>query len=289
MSISFVSATTTSGTGSTISIARPPGIQEGDLLVLWFVVSADASIPGMPDKWMSRWWTPSVGTTFRVGGFLKWAEEVEENTYDFTLGASLGYVAALVAYRGVFRSFTIDPGSYPWGLFKRSVTIDTDENAIQGSASTTLNIVTGDVPHTGLPYCRSMLVFAQEGTNPKLEDPSPLVPIRAIVQTTTLALMVADAEYIEAQAVIPDVIVKSTHNGVWVTIGDPMEPVVAAAVDMDNYKAKLLRQSMPPPYDTRLESNLGLLLTVIGTSDNEIGGLYGDDDFLSNDNVVEEM
>jgi hypothetical protein len=37
---------------------------------------------------------------------------------------------------------------------------------------------------------------------------------------------------------------------------------------------------LPPPYDNRLSSQIGKLVSVIGTSDNDIGGLFGDADFL---------
>ncbi len=281
MSTTFISASTTSGTGTEITLERPLNVQEGDLLQVWILIGADtASPPSAPDKWMERWWIPSVGNTFRLGGLLKWAEADEALTYTFTFGGSFTYAAVMTAYRGVVRNFTVGGGSYPWGLFRVGLGAGTTENLIQGAASTTLNIVSGGLPEVATPYCRSTFVFAQEGVNPKLEDPSPLVPIRALVQTATLALMVADVEYTSAFVTIPDVLVKSTHNGVWVTIGDPLDPLVAAAAGIDNYKSKLLRRTMPPPYDSRLSSNLGKLLTVIGTSDNEIGGLYGSDDFL---------
>jgi hypothetical protein len=49
---------------------------------------------------------------------------------------------------------------------------------------------------------------------------------------------------------------------------------------VDNYKAKVMRRMLPPPYDNRLSSQIGKLVSVIGTSDNDIGGLFGDADFL---------
>lgn len=49
---------------------------------------------------------------------------------------------------------------------------------------------------------------------------------------------------------------------------------------MDNYKAKLMRHLMPPPYNSDFTSNIGILLTIIGQSDNFIGGLFGTDDPL---------
>jgi hypothetical protein len=48
----------------------------------------------------------------------------------------------------------------------------------------------------------------------------------------------------------------------------------------DNYKAKLMRHMLPPPYRKDFDSNIGIILTVIGRSDNLIGGLFGSADFL---------
>jgi hypothetical protein len=51
-------------------------------------------------------------------------------------------------------------------------------------------------------------------------------------------------------------------------------------VTSDNYKAKLMRHMLPPPYNQDFDSVIGIILTTIGQSDNLIGGLFGTDDFL---------
>ncbi len=48
----------------------------------------------------------------------------------------------------------------------------------------------------------------------------------------------------------------------------------------DNYKAKLMRHMLPPPYTRDFNSVIGAILTIIGQSDNLIGGLFGAADFL---------
>jgi hypothetical protein len=48
----------------------------------------------------------------------------------------------------------------------------------------------------------------------------------------------------------------------------------------DNYKAKLMRHMLPPPYNNDYISEIGQILTVLGQSDNLIGGLFGTADFL---------
>lgn len=48
----------------------------------------------------------------------------------------------------------------------------------------------------------------------------------------------------------------------------------------DNYKGKLMRRMLPPPLNRDFNSVIGAVLTTIGQSDNLIGGLFGDADFL---------
>lgn len=49
---------------------------------------------------------------------------------------------------------------------------------------------------------------------------------------------------------------------------------------LDSYKAKVMRRTLPPPYNGDFTSTLGKILTAIGHSDNLIGGLFGASDFL---------
>lgn len=53
----------------------------------------------------------------------------------------------------------------------------------------------------------------------------------------------------------------------------------------DNYKAKVMRHMLPPPYKQDFTSIIGIVLTVIGQSDNLIGGLFGTADFLPDEDV----
>ena len=48
----------------------------------------------------------------------------------------------------------------------------------------------------------------------------------------------------------------------------------------DNYKAKVMRGMLPPPYNNSYGSVISTLLATIGRSDNFIGGLFGTADFL---------
>jgi len=48
----------------------------------------------------------------------------------------------------------------------------------------------------------------------------------------------------------------------------------------DNYKAKVMRRMLPPPFKRDFEAVIPTILRVIGQSDNLIGGLFGAADFL---------
>lgn len=48
----------------------------------------------------------------------------------------------------------------------------------------------------------------------------------------------------------------------------------------DNYKAKVMRRQLPPPYKQDFGATIPAILTAIGQSDNLIGGLFGSADFL---------
>ncbi len=66
----------------------------------------------------------------------------------------------------------------------------------------------------------------------------------------------------------------------WCYQGIVLRASAGEAVFADTYKSKLMRQLLPPPYEASLKSNIGKIVSILGASDNEIGGLYGDADFL---------
>lgn len=53
-----------------------------------------------------------------------------------------------------------------------------------------------------------------------------------------------------------------------------------SATSNDNYKAKVMRHMLPPPYKQDFGAVIPSILTAIGQSDNLIGGLFGAADFL---------
>lgn len=62
--------------------------------------------------------------------------------------------------------------------------------------------------------------------------------------------------------------------------GESAPSPTPAIVSSDNYKAKMMRRQLPPPYKKDFGAIVPAILTVIGQSDNLIGGLFGASDFL---------
>lgn len=58
------------------------------------------------------------------------------------------------------------------------------------------------------------------------------------------------------------------------------EAAVIVGPFKDNYKSKLARQTIPPTFNNKLRGVLGKIITVAGTSDNDVGGLSEEEDFL---------
>ncbi len=118
-----------------------------------------------------------------------------------------------------------------------------------------------------------------------LDDVDPLEAIRSRVQTSRFGIEVVDVEYDDPTGPTPLLTVASSRNKPWTVFSVAIEPLDAEIGTDDNYKSKVLRSMWPPPYDSRFSSNLGKLLTVIGSSDNDIGGLFGADDFLPDEEM----
>lgn len=53
----------------------------------------------------------------------------------------------------------------------------------------------------------------------------------------------------------------------------------------DSYKAKVMRGMLAPPWDRSFRTPMCSIITVIGGSDNDLGGLFGRDDFLPDEDT----
>jgi len=101
MAISFVNAQSTfQNSGTTISINKPTGVADGDLMVaVLYIQSASPPTITPPSGWVSR--GTDTGSTTRAQVFTKIAGPSEPTTYDFTSSLTIvvGSVA-IAAYRG---------------------------------------------------------------------------------------------------------------------------------------------------------------------------------------------
>lgn len=281
MVASIISRSVATITGTSILIARPDDVEEGDLLVLLLTigtVAAELATLTFPSiDWRDHVAaSPVTGTGVRTLQAFKYATAAEESSYMFTYTASRPMVATLVAIRGAKRDYMFDPALYPYGYFAPA-------NPMLGSSTNaaTTTITPYPLISTAVDYTLGLYLFTQYDAaagSPRLDDPSPLVDILHRTQNTMLAVLAMD-EFYDAIQIAPAITASSSLSKPWVAVSLAVESAEPPA-SVDNYKSKLLRRTMPPPYDQRLASTLGKLLTVIGTSDNEIGGLFGDDDFL---------
>lgn len=277
MATSFIGIEQTTGTGTTVTLAKPAGVGDGDLLYAVVLVDGNGTISALPSVfWKDRFSQVAfTGNAAALCSAFKYAEAADGASFVFTLSASFTYIAFLVAYRGTERDFADDPVTYPFGIFE----VSGGETSKIGTGTSLTTVDTG-LPTTGLPYTRLMHVFAQKAATPSFDDVDPLVPIRAKVQTSTLALLLVDVEYEDTISPATDLTVVSSVSDVWATLSETIESYNAEGISLDSYKAKILRKMWPAPFDATFNSQLGRLLTAVGGSDNEIGGLFGVDDFL---------
>lgn len=71
----------------------------------------------------------------------------------------------------------------------------------------------------------------------------------------------------------------------WGASNPPAVPAAPVTTDQrDTYKAILLRRSLPHSYKRVRNSEVAKFLAVIGEIDNDIGGLFGDANFLVDEN-----
>lgn len=268
---------------ASITVVRPADVAEGDLMLLLLAIADPASNTlTLPTGWTSA--GVSGAGTVRVFFAFKYVTDNEPTQYQFTHTAARVMIGAIAAYVGAQRDYNFDLITYPNGYYAPDGSLGAN---VTGS-SASLTSVSGSNPSTTIVNTRVVYAFAQYDSlagTPEFDDVSPLVAIRARVQIASLALMVCDEEYEETASPVALLTVNSSLNKPWQVGSIAIEPYEVTAESVDNYKSKLLRRTLPPPYDTRLSSRLGKLLAIIGTSDNDIGGLFGDDDFLPDEEV----
>jgi hypothetical protein len=290
MVASILSFTRTNVSAASVVMARPDGVEEGDLLLFVLEiggVAAEAATMTFPSvAWREHLAaSPLTGVGQRQLQAFKYATDDEDSTYTFTYTASRPMVGTLIAIRGAKRDYEYNPVSYPYGYFAPGNPTLGSSNVAATTTISPFPLITSVEDNTLGIYFFTQ--YDSAGGAILLDDPSPLVEIihRTVYTASgrTLAVLAMEVLY-ETPQTAPAITAMSSASARWLALAVAVESAEGEASE-DNYKSKLLRHSLPPPYDTRFSSNLGKLLTVIGTSDNEIGGLYGDADFLPDEEI----
>jgi hypothetical protein len=275
---------TTNGTGlsgagtNVLTVPAVTDVELGDLLVLWFGVynhSTETTTITYPD---ATWTQLSVTTNGALTVFtaFKYATDAEPVGYDISYTAVRSVVYTIAAYRGVVQDFS-NPTVYPYGYFAPGGSLGA---VVSGTGASTTQ-VSGAHPTTIGDAVVVASFYAQVATSaPELDDATPAVAYRDSANGNVAACEYVDSTYMSPVTTVTAVTVRSSVSGQFVVVSLALEPIDSSAISYDTYKAKILRGMWPPPYNNSITSNLGVILTAIGGSDNDIGGLFGSQDFL---------
>jgi titin len=107
-SVAARASSTTSGTGSSLSVAKPAGTQAGDVIVVG-IDNLGSGTPSAPSGWAQV--TSRSATGLRQTAFVRVVGASDGNSYAFGLGSSQGATAIAVAYVGVDPTTPFDAGA----------------------------------------------------------------------------------------------------------------------------------------------------------------------------------
>lgn len=297
------------GTSSSLTLPVPTDVngvvvQEGDLLLFAYVVTNDAAHIAtnfntaltLPDGWSPLGYSSTGSFNFIIWSF-KFVDDGDPVIYTFDYLSSVNMIGVMVGLRGAPRDynpftpiyadsqFTAAPSAgYLAGYFSPSGS----GPSVNIGTSTTLSANHGTNPRvfrdaSVVVYLAVMFRIAN-ATPAKFDDPVPLVPIAdafTFSGTDSMTLRVIAQESDIAAPPTNFTIVADT-NLFWMVSAISVEAYDVNAASEDNYKGKVMRGMLKDPWDTSWGSGLSDVLTIIGSSDNDIGGLFGEDDFLPN-------
>lgn len=291
MAVTFISSTYSRVPNGTDMLLERPSlydtvrpVRNGDLVLVIIGVgnkSVEAATLTMPTGFTTIAPGYVEGTAVRVFFAFKYITDIdtEPTSYNFVIAASRAMVGTALVYRGALRDTLFDTILYPYGWFAPN---GSGNMAYATATSQTITVI-GNVTARKYTRCLSVFFINHASASPLLDDVAPLIAIRERVRTPKAAMLVADEEFSTITATTPTHTVRADASGEYIGLRFALEPIVDVADTYDNYKAKLLRSFVAEPYDTSMSTPLGKLLTVVGTIDNDIGGLMGAADFLPND------
>jgi len=288
MSVKFLGSTSSAVVGSSIEVATPAfeSLKAGDLLFAYIVVQGYVgTVLTPPSAWVVEPNPIEIGDqiVFTALHYVSVDEEDQEGPTSsvFSYSASKPMVCVVEACRGVQQDILYDPVNYPFGYYAPGGSV--------GTANTQTGVTSVSTPSSGSSsfkaYSRSLFFFGatHASLTPKLSDPSPFLAIRSRVESAQASAMLVDSLQTNPHT-SP---LSSVASNASVTLSGAVglvrvfEPLVEAADSYDTYKAKIMRhQFMPPAFDVTYGELTANLLTAIGGCDNDLGGLFGDEDFL---------
>lgn len=281
------------------TLARPAGVKKGDLLYLVVVAPLPLTQESGGVTPPSNWWTHDAKLTdvgfdgpnfpitdpegLHVNGYFYWVTDDEPDGYVFTDLPLTGCILCLSAYRGVINDPIFDVAAYPTGYYA--------PKGSGGSSSATYVLSQDGVGNISTPatvpnearFSRALVVLAAVSKNfgfaVPAGDPSPRASVRFRADGIYGTAVFLDV-LLEDVGLVPQYV--SSITGFFRTVGvvRVFEPSVEAQDSVDSFKAKIMRRTLPPPYDQSYDSNIGQLITAIGGCDNDVGGLFGDADYL---------
>jgi hypothetical protein len=282
MPVEFISLSSDDVSDTTISLPRPADVEDADLLLMFLVAGTTSGDPQtwtIPDGWtegLSHYHGTNI-TIFYAWKYVDTEVDVPSSIYDFVYSTSRPLNGHILAFRGVKRDLS-NVMTYPDGYFAPLETIGSPRT---GSSQSLLSPAALASVRYGT---RAVAIFAQwnSGAEPVMDDVSPLYAIRDRVGQESLSTMVVDHTFEAPTSPLDVLSVHTDINDEWMVFVLPLEAITALADSLDSFKAKIMRSTFPPPYDASWGGPLGALLTVVGGSDNDIGGLFGKSDFLPN-------
>ena len=264
MTLPFLAQAKTAVNGTdTLTLARPIiDLVAGDQLIA--IVCHATTAPGASPVTMATpvGWTSVLSTSNEIAVFL--GLDVYTRT---SIGAGEAADWAWIASEacdGIAGLFLVYRGLRSNALWH--------SGSLAETAGAPIVVTAPAVAITAAARAWLLCVFASDNAG-TITDPTTLTS-RSTIAAPNAMVSAADVELEPTALTLDYEAVASGGNAV---IGAQL---LFTYGSMDNYKSKILRQSFPPSYDSCWTSNLGKLLTVIGTSDNDIGGLSAEEDFL---------
>lgn len=239
-----------------ITFGTPPNLQSTDLLLL----VAGSQVGGVVSVTTPGWTTifnfnDGSGDNVLIAGYQVSGLEGATLTINFNQDMNSNeLIAAVVAYRNAAMPVTSAVNFFP----------------------TAPPAPTHDVP--GQIPTRIGDLYIGIGHDTGNQDDYSFVPgiVRYRLPTNDGSLCVFEIAAASTAPIPDQILVMSNGTGAVSTFSF----ILQAMQQRDNYKAKLMRRMLPPPYKRDFGDVIPNLLTVIGQSDNLIGGLFGKDDFL---------